>query len=429
MRRYFKLNRRTSRPRGTSPVCVERLENRQLLSSTVAYWRFENGAANTAASGNGSILDSSGHGFNGTPVNGPTYSPAVPAATVPQTGASNTRSMNFNGLSTRIAIPDNPAFALTRSLTIEAYFDARATVPNVDSPQYILFRGDDRGGLDPYWLAVEKSTSDQVFLSFEICPDSGAPIILAAPITLGTWHEAAGTLNDATGKLALYLDGQVVASTYTDTRPMGALSGANPGLGIGDLQSAVQPQDFNGLIDEVRISNVALSPNQFLNASRPPTLASLSASPNSATIGSKITLTANGVTGAVTSANFYRESNGKAGLQTGSGGDTLVGKDTSAAGGWSTSIATTGMAAGTYTYYAQVTDNRGATTKAAAVKVTLKAASPAPRITFSPAAQPANSMFADDTNVLSSFDSSSYVIDAIRLTFKVHAAGEGTGGT
>jgi len=249
MRSYLKENAGTLQRRCGSPICVENLEPRRMLSSTVAYWRFENGAANTVATGNGTILDSSGNGFSGTAFNGPKYSSSVPAPTIPQPGAADKLSMSFNGVSTRIAVPDNPAFALTKSLTLEAYFKALGTVSNVDSPQYILFRGDDRGGLDPWWLAVEKSISGQVFLAFEICPDSGAPIILAAPVSLNAWHEAAGTLDNATGKLSLYLDGQLVASTYTDTRPMGALSGANPGIGIGDLQSAAQPQDFDGLID------------------------------------------------------------------------------------------------------------------------------------------------------------------------------------
>ena len=120
---------------------------------------------------------------------------------------------------------------------------------------------------------------------------------------------------------------------------------------------------------------MALTPNQFLNSPphQPPTIASLSASPNPAISGGKITLTSSGITGSIAAVRFYRESNGKAGLQTGAGGDILVGTDTSATGGWSTVVATSGQAAGVYTYYAQVTDKSNAVSKVVLSNITLQA--------------------------------------------------------
>src|SRR5580700_5419779 len=73
------------------------IQNFHTEAATIAYWRFEEGTANTAASGTGTILDSSGNGLNGTPINGPLYSANVPANPIPQTGASNTLAMDFNG--------------------------------------------------------------------------------------------------------------------------------------------------------------------------------------------------------------------------------------------------------------------------------------------------------------------------------------------
>src|SRR6185369_9769454 len=68
-----------------------------------------------------------------------------------------------------------------------------------------------------------------------------------------------------------------------------------------------------------------------------PTIASLTASPDPATPPAPITVTAVGVAdveGAadVKSVSFYRESNATPGLQTGAGGDTLLGTDTDSAG-------------------------------------------------------------------------------------------------
>ena len=106
-----------------------------------------------------------------------------------------------------------------------------------------------------------------------------------------------------------------------------------------------------------------------------PTIASLSDSPDPATPGSPLKLTANGVAdpgGSVAKVGFYRESNGVAGLQTGSGGDTLVATDSSSAGGYTATVSTAGLAARAYTYYALATDNTGATsaTGTAAAKTT-----------------------------------------------------------
>jgi len=79
-------------------------------------------------------------------------------------------------------------------------------------------------------------------------------------------------------------------------------------------------------------------------------------------------LTASGVTDTATgkgisSVAFYRESNGTAGLQTtGSNPDKLVGTATTGSdGSWSITISTSGLAAGTHTFYAVATDKAGLT--------------------------------------------------------------------
>jgi hypothetical protein len=106
---------------------------------------------------------------------------------------------------------------------------------------------------------------------FEFCPPQGprAGIRLAATISLNRWTFVAGTLDNATGNMDLYVDGLLAASTNTALRSIGVLTGSAPGLGIGNVQSANYSQYFEGQIDEVRISNVALAPDQFLDAAPP----------------------------------------------------------------------------------------------------------------------------------------------------------------
>lgn len=99
----------------------------------------------------------------------------------------------------------------------------------------------------------------------------------------------------------------------------------------------------------------------------PPVVAQLTDSPDPQEFGRDITLTATGVGdsadpgGWVASVTFYRESNGAAGLQIGSGGDAQVAVDTDPGGGWSAVVSTSGLSPGTYTYYALATDNEGLT--------------------------------------------------------------------
>ena len=237
-------------------------------AETIAYWRFENGAANTVATGAGSILDLSGHGLNGTPVGNTVYRTDVPVNPVPATGAANTRSIDIAAYGARVAVADNPLLALTHSLTLEAYIRPR-TGGNADyNWGQIVFRGDDRGGLDPWFLGLNQNS---LMFVIEQGNDPGQYAFLSYGIqAFDTWMHVAGTLDDATGAMNLYVNGVSVASTITSVRPLGVLTGPNPGIGIGSTQQGTINETFNGLIDEVRISDVALQPGQFLNASPVP---------------------------------------------------------------------------------------------------------------------------------------------------------------
>jgi len=106
----------------------------------------------------------------------------------------------------------------------------------------------------------------------------------------------------------------------------------------------------------------------------PPTIKSLSDTPDPLTAGGNVTLTANTVAdsgGSVAFVRFYRETNGTAGFQA---NDLLLGTDTSSTGGYTFAFSTTGLSAGTYTYYAQVTDNRGAVSSVVSTTNTVNAA-------------------------------------------------------
>jgi hypothetical protein len=236
----------------------------RIKAEVVAYWRFEEGAANAAATGAGSVIDSSGYGFHGTPVNGPVYRSSVPPFEI---ALPNAESLEFNGVNQRVLVQDDVRFRLTQSLTIEAFIFNRPLLSGVGGN--ILFRGDDRFSLDPYRLTVDLGGN----IAFQVMNASGEAASVAANVPYNQWLHVAGVLDDSDGSMKLYVNGALANSTTTSIRPFGLLSTSrSPGLGIGGLQSTapnLPPEFFNGFIDELRLSNTALLPGEFLVVPEP----------------------------------------------------------------------------------------------------------------------------------------------------------------
>ena len=118
--------------------------------------------------------------------------------------------------------------------------------------------------------------------------------------------------------------------------------------------------DGDAVIETDETNNVAISSSavEVIQAPLPPTIGWLTVLPDPAAMGSDVTLTAENVAdanGTVTSVAFYRDANGTGTLEVGT--DDLVGTDTDDSDGWSVTISTWGLSAGTYRYFAQATDN------------------------------------------------------------------------
>ncbi len=232
----------------------------QLRADTVAHWSFEEGVPDTVASGANSILDSSGNDLHGTPLGGPVY------RTVTNPGSS--LGLGFDGVDDRVSIDDNPLLELTESLTLEAF----VRIDSYANSGVIVWRGDDRSGLDPYalqFIGDDNTNPDRRRnLRFFIHPEGGGGLrtgfFTPMLLPLGETFHMAGTLDDATGEMKLFINGNVVAETTTDLRPFGPLDASQrPRVSIGNIDQG-GTQSFHGIIDEVRISDVALDPSDFL---------------------------------------------------------------------------------------------------------------------------------------------------------------------
>lgn len=128
-------------------------------------------------------------------------------------------------------------------------------------PSHIVFRGDDRPGFDPWLLGIKESGQLVFLVTDEL--GQAAEVVSRAPIPIGRFVHVAGTFDVERGLLLLLVDGKPVASLEASIRPMGALGGPNPGIGLGRLQSGGGAR-FDGLIVEVRIIRAALGPEELL---------------------------------------------------------------------------------------------------------------------------------------------------------------------
>jgi len=171
---------------------------------------------------------------------------------------------SFDGINSAVNVPDVPALALTNSLTIECWLFV-TNGPTV--PGMVLFRGDTRSGLDPYYLSVEPN-GGAGSLNFIVVAPSNTGTSVSTVMPLGAWTHVAATLDNATGLMRLYTNAVLAAQKITTLRPLGPLNpGSRPGVGIGNHSS--QPAPFNypfrGRIDEVSLYDRALTAAEILD--------------------------------------------------------------------------------------------------------------------------------------------------------------------
>lgn len=174
----------------------------------------------------------------------------------------------FNGRDTAILLPDPEALRLSHSLSISAWLSIWSVKNFLGSE--VIFRGDDRNGLDPYYLTINPASEGRAMVQFAIeqvpGPGDEPGVFLSAPIPLRQWVHVAGVLDDATGWMRLYVDGKMAAAATVRMRPFHLLDPTQrPAVAIGNTNSpAGCPEPFHGLIDELMVFNRALSPDEVL---------------------------------------------------------------------------------------------------------------------------------------------------------------------
>lgn len=175
---------------------------------------------------------------------------------------------SLNGTSQYITLPTATALNITGSLTIEAYVKTSSYTGNA----HIV------GGYNPsspnngYAISVTDTSGYQGRLAYW---NGSAWKYGSTVVSDGNWHDVAVTLNGTT--LQFYLDGSVDGASQTGAAP-------NSYLGSRYLGNISNRGYVNGIIDEVRISNIARSAGwrktSYNNQNAPSTFIAVSSEEN-----------------------------------------------------------------------------------------------------------------------------------------------------
>ena len=193
-------------------------------SGLVAAYAFDEGSGST-------VSDASGNGNTGT-ISGATWSSAGKYGS----------ALSFNGSSGRVTIPNASSLQLSSGMTLEAWVNPAAVSST--------WRDVIEKGNDNYFLMATSDHSSAPG-GGGIIGGSYGQVFTTSPLPTNTWSFLALTYDGATERL--YLNGTQVASLART----GAITSSTNALTLGS--DPFYGQFFNGLLDNIRIYNSALS--------------------------------------------------------------------------------------------------------------------------------------------------------------------------
>ena len=204
-----------------------------LTNGLVAYYQF-----------NGNANDASGNGNNGTAVN---------VTPVPDRLGQPNMALGFDGVDSHIEAPKSLPDMSSASFSVWLYSDHFPTAS--ESYHMVFFDGDPTPDRD-FLLEMQFN----VGLMFR-CKDNAVGFIPMSLLRTQSWMSVIGVADAAAGKMSLWLDGVLVATTNSFTG--NANQGYHYKFDIGYSWDGVYlGRYFAGRIDELRIYNRALSSDE-----------------------------------------------------------------------------------------------------------------------------------------------------------------------
>lgn len=226
----------------------------------ISYLRFEEGsswfAEDQTGLMNGALISFATDLSTGSGDSGPEgWSTSVYAPTVPLTGAANNGSIRFGGASAFVNLSNANQLDIGTSFTVELFL--RAEQPVGASPMFRFTPTSSLTGILGVGLDFITSMQGEAF-------SASAP-----NFSLDQWHHYA--LVKQPGEYSIYIDGIL---QFSDSLPSGT-DGPYSFFGTDISGDREVGEGFRGYLDEFRISDTALTPDQFLNAVPEPGLLGL----------------------------------------------------------------------------------------------------------------------------------------------------------
>jgi len=158
------------------------------------------------------------------------------------------KALSFDGSDDYVEVQDSDSLKPTSAITVEAWWKAETWGPT-SYPPIVKKAGDTTG------YGMEAHSDGTVW--FGVVVDGAWRIaIYTGPVSLGTWYHTVGVYNGS--KVTIYVNGEEGTPTYIS----GPISHTDNDLHIGH-DPANPDRYFDGIIDEVCIWNVALTPKQI----------------------------------------------------------------------------------------------------------------------------------------------------------------------
>jgi hypothetical protein len=190
--------------------------------------------------------DRSGQGNDGTLTNGP----------VPDSGKAG-QALRFDGVDSEVVVANDADLRVTTDYTVAGWINS--AVGGVEQELYMYdnsfpaFSGAIIFGID---------SDNKVALNAQNGTDN-AKIVSSATVSTNTWTHIAGVHTN--GQTTLYINGAASGGAQTQRDPVYNGPHSSTGLHIGYFNDGIfTAAAFNGLIDEVRLYNRALSAGEVL---------------------------------------------------------------------------------------------------------------------------------------------------------------------
>jgi len=246
-----------------------------VTAQTIAYYHFDGVASSNATT----LTDSGPSNLNGT-VQGPAvFAPGVLGNCLDLSGDSNYGQ-----------IPNSANLTLTNDWTIEFFFKANLPFHVYGYPPALvtkLFTPNAGNYLSSYVCFMTES--GQVVSQISFSESSGIYLISPSQVNIadGNWHHVALTckIGQTSTTYSLFVDYSLVASA-SDAFPPIAWANYPVYVGAGNFPNGQDNgpyrRNFDGQIDELRFSSIAMQPSQFIAAPSTNATATITAIPGAA---------------------------------------------------------------------------------------------------------------------------------------------------